>query len=168
MHDCDRILRGVMLQAAALKIPFSKQVEPHVVINRRAVTRFGCCRYSEGRYIIEVAERVAEGPEKACWETLAHELLHTCYGCRNHGAQWRSYAKKMNEAYGYTIARVSSNQDLGVKEARACRYILRCEACGKEIKRFRASRLTEHPERYRCKCGGKLRMRTGEVQREEA
>lgn len=157
MHDCDRLLEEVMAQALAVNIPISEQIEPHVEINRRAATRFGCCKYSGGKYIIEVAQRVARGPEKTCRETLAHELLHTCYGCRNHGTRWKGYAKKMNEAYGYRIMRVSSNEDMGVEPARPYRYIFRCEKCGEEIKRFRASQLTKHPEQYRCRCGGKLK-----------
>jgi predicted SprT family Zn-dependent metalloprotease len=62
----------------------------------------------------------------------------------------------MNEAYGYHIARLSTNEEMGVEEARPYRYLLRCEGCGMEFKRYRASPLTEHPERYRCRCGGRL------------
>ena len=106
--------------------------------------------------MIEVAQRVAEGPAEGCRETLAHELLHTCYGCRNHGRRWKSYAEKMNRAYGYSISRSSTNEEMGVGDARPYRYLVRCQNCGMEFKRFRASNLTRHPERYRCKCGGKL------------
>ncbi len=156
MNDCDALLQAVMRQADALGIPFSKAIDPHVVINRRAATRFGCCRYQGGRYTIEVAERIAQGPEMSCRETLAHELLHTCYGCRNHGKRWRSYAQRMNGAYGYRIERVTTAVSLGVQEVRPPRYILRCQSCEAEFPRFRASRLTRCPELYRCRCGGRL------------
>ena len=156
MNDCDALLREVMAEAAKLKIPFSDRIDPKVRINCRAATRCGCCIYKEGRYLIEVAQRVAEGPERSCRETLAHELLHTCYGCRNHGKRWKSYAEKMNRAYGYAISRSSTSEEMGVGEARPFRYLVRCQRCGMIFKRFRASKLTEHPERYRCKCGGRL------------
>ena len=108
MNDCDALLREVTAQAVALGIPVSQKVEPHVVINTRAATRFGCCIFDgkTGCFRIEVARRVAEGPEMSCRETLAHELLHTCYGCQNHGARWKEYAQRMNNAYGYHIRRV--------------------------------------------------------------
>lgn len=156
MNDCDALLRQVLLQAAGLRIPVSERIHPHVRVNRRAVNRFGCCRYEKGIYYIEVALRIAEGPEQSCREVLAHEALHTCYGCRNHGKRWREYARRMGEAYGYEIHRTATNEGLGVEEARPCRYILRCESCGMEFHRFRASPLTRQPEKYRCKCGGKL------------
>ena len=156
MNDCDALLRQVLWEANALGIPVSGKIESHVTVNRRAVNRFGCCKYQNGRYCIEVALRVAEGPEKSCRAVLAHEVLHTCYRCRNHGKQWKGYAEKMRAAYGYDICRTSTNEELGVGEARSCRYVLRCKKCGTEFRRFRASSLTRFPERFRCKCGGEI------------
>ena len=75
MNDCDALLREVMAEAAKLKIPFSDRIDPKVRINCRAATRFGCCIYKEGRYLIEVAQRVAEGPERSCRETRAAPYL---------------------------------------------------------------------------------------------
>lgn len=155
MNDCDALLGEVMAQAKALGIPISREIEPRVRINRRAASRFGCCRYQGGKYTIEVAGRVAEGPAESCREILAHEVLHTCYGCRNHGKRWKGYAQKMNSVYGYHIARTSTNEELRLEEG-ACKYLLRCRECGAEFKRLRASSLTRNPERYRCKCGGRL------------
>lgn len=155
-RDLDGMLAQVTAQLRALKIPLSDRVDPRVEVNDRAVARFGCCKYREGRYTIEVAGRVARGPEQSLWETLAHELLHTCYGCRNHGKRWKLYAQRVGEAYGYRIARSATEEELGVEEARPCRYLLRCTACGVQFKRFRTSPLVEHPERYRCRCGGRL------------
>lgn len=161
LHDCDALLGEVMEEAGRLGIPFSPKIEPKVGINTRAVTRFGCCKLRQGTYYIEVARTVAEGPEKSCREVLAHELLHTCPGCRNHGTKWKDYASRMNRAYGYAIRRVTTNASLGVQGVREPKYVLRCERCGAEIPRFRASALTRHPERYRCRCGGALILRAG-------
>lgn len=157
MNDCDGLLKKVIEQARALRIPVSGNIDPHVRVNSRAVARFGCCRYEGGRQAIEIALRIAEGPEESCRETLAHEVLHTCWGCRDHGKRWRGYAQRMNLAYGYHIARTSTNEKMGVREERSYKYLLRCENCGAELGRFRASALTREPDRYRCRCGGRLK-----------
>ena len=155
MNDCDILLKRVIDQARTLGISVSQEIDLHVQVNGRAKSRFGCCRYEKGRQVIEVAGRIAQGPEESCLETLAHEVLHTCPGCRNHGDRWKGYAQRMNEEYGYHISRTSTDEEMGL-EGRPYKYLLRCEQCGIEFKRFRASPLTRHPERYRCRCGGRL------------
>lgn len=72
MNDCDALLQAVLREAKALGIPVSQNIDPEVKRNRRAARRFGCCRFREGRFEIEVAQRLAEGPEAGCRETLAH------------------------------------------------------------------------------------------------
>lgn len=157
MNDCDKLMAEVAEQARRLGVPLSAQVEPNVRINSRAVKRLGCCRRQGGRYVIELAERVAKGTEDSCRETLAHELLHTCWGCQNHGALWKEYARRMNEAYGYNIKRTVAEETAGGIYPEAFKYLFRCERCGAELGRYRSSPLTKHPERYRCRCGGKLK-----------
>lgn len=157
MNDCDGLLREATEQARKLGIPISKQIEPQVKINRRAVNRLGCCRRQGNGYVIELAARVAESAEESCRETLAHELLHTCPGCQNHGGLWKEYARRMNEAYGYNIKRVVTEETAESIQPRPFKYIVLCERCGAEIGRYRASSLTRHPERYRCRCGGRLK-----------
>lgn len=156
MNDCDALLQAVLREAGALGIPVSGSIDPRVRLNRRAARRFGCCRLREGVFEIEVAQRLAEGPEAGCRETLAHEVLHTCPGCRNHGKRWQGYAARMNAAWGYSISRTAAGERLGVEELRGPKYLLRCARCGTEFSRLRASRLTRHPECYRCRCGGPL------------
>ena len=97
---------------------------PRVAVNRRAVTRFGCCIRRGGEYVIELSERLLEAEERACMQTLAHEVLHTCPGCRNHGALWKEYAARMNGAYGYAISRTGTCEALGVADVRPVRYRL--------------------------------------------
>lgn len=157
MHDCDRMMAETAEQARKLGIPISEHIEPHVRINRRALNRLGCCRRKGNGYVIELAARVAEGTEESCRETLAHELLHTCVGCQNHGALWKEYARRMNGAYGYQISRVAAGDTVEGIQPCPFRYLFRCENCGAELGRYRASPLTRHPERYRCRCGGRLR-----------
>lgn len=160
MHDPNTMLARVIAQAKALKIPVSHHIHPQVRLNARAVTRFGCCfRRTDGSYLIELSARMLEAPEVSCLQTLAHEVLHTCPGCRNHGARWKEYARRMNEAYGYAISRTGSCEALGVADARPVRHLVVCTRCGMEFPRSRRSPLVDHPERYRCRCGGVLQRK---------
>lgn len=157
-NDPDALLRTVIKQARSIGIPVSGVISPHVVINKRAKTRFGCCKKTVFGYTIELSHLLIEGPRQSCMQVLAHEILHTCYGCRNHGTRWKSYAKRMNDAYGYNISRTDSHYNLGIKDdTPAPRYIIVCLVCGKEYPRLRASNLTKYPGRYRCVCGGRLK-----------
>ena len=165
MPEVDRLMQQVIAQARALHIPVSEHIEPHVRINRRATGRFGACFADRrsGTFRIEISDMLLGAAEKVCCQTLAHEVLHTCYGCQNHKKRWRQYAEKLNEAYGYQIARTDSPERLGVEKKSVVRYWVVCTQCGAEIPRQRRSRLIEHPEAYRCaKCGGKLIVRRPE------
>lgn len=158
MHDADTLLARVIAQARALDIPVSSHILPQVRLNRRAVTRFGCCIHQrDGSCLIELSARLLEASEQACLQTLAHEVLHTCPGCRNHGPRWKGYAARMNAAYGYEIARTDTCQRLGVEDTRTIRHLVVCTQCGRQFPRTRLSPLVAHPERYRCACGGTLR-----------
>ena len=153
----DKLLARVIAQARAVRIPVSEHICPQVRLNRRARTRFGCCIRQGGTYIIELSARLAEeGSENAILQVLAHEALHTCYGCANHGKRWKSYAARMNTAYGYDISRTDRFEDLGLADERPVRYWVVCVKCGRRIPRMKKSPLVEHPERYRCTCGGTL------------
>ncbi len=72
----------------ALGIPLSKDIDPQPAINTRAQRRLGCCVHREGRYTIQVSQCVLDDP-RLLRTTLAHELLHTCPGCLNHGPAWK-------------------------------------------------------------------------------
>lgn len=158
METLDKLLTTVILEAGALNIPVSNQINPKVAINSRAIRRFGCCIVKGDRFYIEISSRLLAASEQVRKQTLAHEILHTCPGCKNHGSRWKQYAARMNNAYGYNISRASTHEQLGIDDSVPFRYLLRCQGCGIEIKRLRRSKLTDHPELYRCKCGGRLRL----------
>ena len=159
MNDFDALLERAAAQARALGIPVSPRLNPRVAVNRRAVTRFGCCIRRGEEYVVELSARLLEAGERACMQTLAHEVLHTCPGCRNHGARWREYAGRMNAAYGYEISRTGTCGELEVPDLAPVKHLLVCRSCGREFRRARASSLVQHPERYRCRCGGALEKR---------
>lgn len=164
--DPDALLRAVAGEARALGIPVSGRIAPRVRLNRRAKKRFGCCIAAPGGgFVIELAAALPAAGERACRQTLAHEVLHTCPGCQNHGPQWKAYAARMNAAYGYAIRRTDRPESLGVQlpaaPARQPRYRICCTACGRQFTRQKASPVVLRPGRYRCSaCGGKLRVET--------
>lgn len=161
MMDVDGLLAQVIGEARALGVPVSKNIVPHVSLNTRAVARFGCCVRRGESYSVELSARLPEAGERAVRETLAHEVLHTCRGCRDHGERWKSYAARMNAAYGYRIARTGTWEALGLTDQKPVNYLLVCQGCGLEIPRTRLSNLVRHPERYRCRCGGRLALARG-------
>ncbi len=107
--------------------------------------------------MIEVSVGLLEDRERLR-QTLVHELLHTCLGCRNHGERWKSYARRVNEAWGMEIRRLAPadgpTEPLRREEVK---YILQCTRCGREFPRSRMSKAVKYPGRYRCPCGGALR-----------
>lgn len=158
-QDLDGLLARAAAQARAAGIPVSPYICPQVRLNRRARTRFGCCVRRDGRYTIELSAQLArEGSEQAVMQVLCHEVLHTCFGCANHGPRWQSYARRMNAAYGYAIRRTDDYDALGLVDDRPVRYWVVCAKCGRRIPRMKRSPLVDCPGRYRCSCGGALRV----------
>ncbi|WP_322184361.1 SprT-like domain-containing protein [Neglectibacter caecimuris] len=140
-----------------LGLPVSHQIEPEVRVNSRAKRRLGCCYFQNGRYAVEISAMLLAQPEKLR-QTLIHELLHTCPGCRNHGERWKAYAKKAGEALGCSIQRLAPVEgESGPLRRDPIKYVLECQSCGAKIYRSRLSKAVKQPWRYRCKCGGKLK-----------
>lgn len=155
--ELDRFMGELRTELRALGIPVSKKLDDHVGINTRAKRRLGCCYFSKAGCRIEVSAGIL-GQRELLRLTLVHELLHTCPGCRNHGAKWKLWAQRAGEAMGLDIRRtVPVEEDAGPLRQEAVKYVLVCESCGARIQRKRMSKAVKYPWRYRCKCGGRLR-----------
>lgn len=162
------LLQEVIQEARALKIPVSSSIEKNVAVNGRPKKRFGCCRKKPDRFTIEISRFLLEAEgcgEKQIRGVLAHEILHTCPGCYEHGALWKSYAAQMNAAYGYKIKRVNTFAEMGMPEReeelagkRQIRYIIQCKKCGRQYPRQRFTCVMQKIDAYRCQCGGKLEL----------
>lgn len=153
----DSLMADLGRQLKALGIPISGKLRPTVGVNTRARRRLGCCYCQNGRYWIEVSASILDD-EGLLRQTLIHELLHTCPGCRNHGDRWKAYAQLVNQSLGYQIQRtVKTDSDPGPLRHEEVKYILECQRCGAHIKRKRMSKAVKSPWRYRCPCGGKLK-----------
>ena len=160
--ELDRELTEMAETLRGMGLPVSRKLLPHVTINTRARRRLGCCYVQSGVYSIEVSARQLEDREKLR-QTLAHELLHTCPGCRNHGERWKAYAEQVNNALGLSIQRLSPAEgemtegEVIPLRRDTVKYVLECQSCGAKLYRSRMSKAVKSPWRYRCQCGGKLK-----------
>lgn len=162
IKNIDNLLEEVIKEAQELNIPVPINISKKVYINPRPKRRYGCCKTIDRKHHIEISKFVLEADEHIVKSVLAHEVLHTCEGCNNHGDRWKEYALRMNERYGYKIKRASTFAEMGIsspiEEARDSniKYIIKCENCGKEYPRQRYTCVMKKINAYRCQCGGKL------------
>ena len=159
----NQLLQQVINEAKALEIPVSRHISPSLFINNRTKSRFGGCKKVKGfvhyTYQIEISKVLLDGEAATIKEILAHEVLHTCPGCMNHGPAWKKHCMTMEAGLGYRLERTSSYEKLGIEDRRkpkSYRYVVECRQCGQKIYRQRKSPLTDATSRYRCRCGGKL------------
>lgn len=166
------ILKEIIDEARAQEIPVPRNICPEIVVNSRPRKRFGCCKKKDDGFTIEISEFVIDA---LGWDdyrvrgVVAHELLHACPGCLDHGKIWKEYAARMNKAYGYNIKRASSFEEMGLAEqdagseggsdAPVIRYVIKCRKCGREYPRQRFTCVMKKIDAYRCRCGGKLEVR---------
>ncbi len=155
----NELLKEVIIQGRDIGIPISDNVESQVEINTRAKNRLGACKQTKkGHFTVEIVSALNICNEKKIKEVIAHELLHTCYACQNHGKKWKKYAEDMNRAYGYNIRRTYSIKEFAdTFGERKYNYRIVCDLCNAETYRYRKSNIVKYTNKYRCnKCGGKF------------
>lgn len=156
MKELDELMAQLAGTLRDLGVPVSGKISPEVGINTRAKRRLGCCYFGPDGMRIEVSSFVLDSP-KELRDTLLHELIHTCPGCRDHGERWKTYAGIVNSALGTEIeARKISEEPLKPLRHEEVKYIIKCESCGRIFERRRLCKVVKSPGRYRCPCGGKL------------
>lgn len=163
-RNIEPLVEKVKAELKASGIPVSDNIK-EVVINNRTKRRLGACRVerrfpNEMRYTIELSKNVLDCGERELCGIIAHELIHTCPQCFNHGKKWKEYGEKA-AALGYTVKRTAEYKDLGIGEPEGLekvKYAVRCCECGRIYERKRMCPLIRNPKRYRCgKCGGQLK-----------
>lgn len=131
-------------------------------VNTRAKRRWGQCKYNTqtGTFFISISSKLLEEdvPDSALYDTLVHEMLHTCEGCLNHGNEWKELADKVNAVYGFNIKRTTSAEEKGltseVYEPMPVKYLIKCPNCGHVYKRRKMCYPVKHPEECGCThCG---------------
>lgn len=134
----------------------------NVTISNRLKRVFGNCkrrvRYGEVSYEIKIASFLAEhGDEYGIKSTIAHEFIHTCDGCMNHGKLWKKYGDMVSDLYD--INRCDTMESKGINEEVAkqlykqiCdyKYVVICDTCGYTWKYKRFTKTLRNIKN--CKC----------------
>lgn len=153
MMNLQEILYECQRELDTLSIPYGNVA---FITQGKMKTSWGTCKkYPNGTYSIKISDRLLneDSSIKGLKATIVHELLHTCPGCMNHGAQWKAYAKAVNQKYDYSVQRCNSAEEKGVSPeaiVKSAKYAFKCKKCGSIITRERRSKFTMHPERFRC------------------
>ena len=139
-----------------------------VDVNNEFTKTWGMCKYKTYSsnwktcvYNIEISAKLLQDdvPTKSAKNVLIHEILHTCEDCMCHTGEWKRLANLVNDCYScYNIKRCSSNEEYGVEiNHDDFKYELQCTECGHIFGHHRMCRSIQHPEYYKCNCGGKLK-----------
>lgn len=125
-----------------------------------AVHIFGRCRKHNDNeatiYLSEVSLR--DGSIK---NTIIHELCHAVLFPNNvgHNTVWKNIAKEAGKIFGENITtKAETNEKTKEYQSEKCKYIIRCENCGKEYFYIRKSKaisaiINNHCGKYHCgKC----------------
>lgn len=134
----------------------------NVSVNTRAKKRWGQCKRVGGTFEISINSCLLDetNPIEALENTILHELLHTVYGCFNHGEMWQLMANKVNKAYGYNIKRCSTANEKGVSDEyvqNAYHYFITCNKCKAQWKYMKMCKTVTIVKRGSgvCPCGGR-------------
>lgn len=164
MKNFAKLLDESIKEIEAVGIKRGNNIE--FIIDNKTKTRWGqTCRKGNGFCISISSELLSdEVPDRACKETIIHEILHTVDLCYNHGKEWKRNAQIMNQTYGYNIKRVDSTLDKGFSEKAIkmmysnFKYCFVCSKCGVFIGRQRTSAFVKNPEIYfHSSCGGSFK-----------
>lgn len=109
--DLIKDLQGIFIECISKmkSVHIPVQVERVIKIEPASLGCMGLCEaaYKNGGYVYtikikkELLNESVEGMELK--EVIIHELLHTVPRCLGYGKKWRSLARKMNDAYGYSL-----------------------------------------------------------------
>ena len=161
----NKLLLEVIDEAKSVGIPISSNINLNVIINTRAKNRFGACRRkiinNKEHFQIEIGSALNNCTDFQIKSLLAHEILHTCPRCYNHGQTWKAYSDILNKKYKYQIKRVSDPKEFNIQNIQKevkYRYKIICTKCGNEIYRQKRTKVIANIENYRCKCGGRLKV----------
>lgn len=136
----------------AFQIPICKNI--NLKVNSRAKKRWGLCTLEcQDEYTIEISDRLLmdEVSEEATFNTMIHELLHTCPDCMNHGKEWKHWANIINANTCYSIKRTTSCAEKGIEPiVKSPKYTVSCSGCNKKWYYNRAGTVVKKINR--CKC----------------
>ena len=146
-NDCMRICLD-------LNIPVADFDCIDIKVNTRSNKRWGKCSIHNGEYTIEIAEKLLKDDvsEEATFNTMIHELLHTCPECMNHGKQWKHWADIINTNTVYTIKTTTSYAEKNIEPPtpKIPKYTITCRDCNKKWHYNRAGTVVQKVDRCMC------------------
>ena len=89
------LIKECINELNVLNVPISKSIS---FKENTGFSRFGFCKKTPNRdtdYAIAINKWFED--DKAIKETIMHELIHTVYGCYNHGKKFKTYAGIINK-----------------------------------------------------------------------
>lgn len=170
--DIEVLLQIGIRMLKKIDIPISDSIDPKITFSKYR-SCYGKChlnrrnRFQKKRgintgyiYHIDISRYILGSSQKSITNTLLHELLHTCKDCMNHGPLWKEYASMVCCHYGYDIKRCggdkTSEDRANLRKGIEVNHKLRCDKCGQVFMRIKSSKLVLHPERFLCRCGGRI------------
>ncbi len=103
MIDLNKMLNDIISDALNANIPISKYLVKEIYIDSSLINRFAECRIYWNKCEIYLFDKTLKAKPEYLKSIIAHELLHTCFLCADHGYWWGKYSAIMNEKYGYNI-----------------------------------------------------------------
>lgn len=179
---CNEILQEEIMKALAVGIPLDV-ILPGIKL-KSFTSRYGDYSPATGQIRL-CKEFVEKAPETEIRAVIMHEVLHSTRGSSGHDSIWRAAVNIVRNAYdyeGYEEFHLSPHPygkerngefhpryDLksgtnikkksDVKKVLLTQYgvVLKCKDCKRYHIPTKKS-MTKHPKRYRCNCGGKLKV----------
>lgn len=134
-----------------------------VVINKRLKTTLGRVSYIHcGDRIVSTRMEfsylfLSTSTIDSIQDVIAHETAH--YLCNELTGEHHGHDEMFKEMclkLGTTNYNTSTKVDRIVGNEQIYKYLVTCKNCGSTMGRHRSSKLIQHPEYYKCKCGGSL------------
>lgn len=157
--DLQIVMKEVYKEIKDVGIP-CKEIEGVKWTNARK--KWGACWNKGGKYNITISDMLKQNgiKEEAVKSVIAHEIIHTCEGCWNHGKQFRKYCEIVQKKYGYNPIGTRPDgghkpEDLDIKEEmvfgdQMFKYIIQCVDCGKKWKYNRRQQWFGKLNKCRC------------------
>lgn len=128
MHDLQKTAKACMkdIETLGIKLGNITKIEFARLRNRAGY----CMWYSDDTYEIQISSSLQS--EKIdirhLKDTICHELLHTCDIECDHGEPWITYAKMLEENYGYDILTLKTKEEIKREKPILCKLV--CPKCG--------------------------------------
>lgn len=125
-----------------------------------AINIYGMCtRHRDNTVTITISEITLR--DNSLINTIIHELCHAIDvpNNKNHNSIWQHLAQKAGKLFNEDICRCAkaTKEYVEIKKSK-CKYIIKCQCCGKEYHYIRASKAIKNIQhgnsrKYHCVCG---------------